>query len=92
MNIFFTSQLANKFGIFYEGKERSGMFSLKNVLIFFAGAEFFHTLSHILLPFFVELPLETKVIHLTSALNVWAIIINAIITLALLWWAKKVRP
>lgn len=26
------------------------MFSLKNVLIFFSGAEFFHTLSHILLP------------------------------------------
>lgn len=68
------------------------MFSLKNVLIFLAGAEFFHTLSHILLPFFVELPIQTKVIHLTPTLNVWAIIINAIITLALLWWAKKVRP
>ena len=26
------------------------MFSLKNVLIFFAGAEFFHTLSHVLEP------------------------------------------
>ena len=36
------------------------MFSLKNVLIFFGGAEFFHTLSHILLPFFVELPLKTN--------------------------------
>lgn len=67
------------------------MFSLKNVLIFLAGAEFFHTLSHILLPFFVKLPLETKVIHLTPTLNILAIIINAIITLALLWWAKKVR-
>lgn len=68
------------------------MFSLKNVLIFLAGAEFFHTLSHILLPFFVELPLETKVIYLTSTLNVWAIIINAIITLVLLLWANKVKP
>lgn len=67
------------------------MFSLKNVLIFFAGAEFFHTLSHILLPLFVELPLKTKVIHLTSTLNIWAIIINAIITLGLLWWATKVK-
>lgn len=67
------------------------MFSLKNVLIFLAGAEFFHTLSHILLPFFVELPLETKVVHLTSTFNIWAIIINAIMTLALLWWAKKVK-
>jgi hypothetical protein len=67
------------------------MFSLKNILIFLAGAEFFHTLSHILLPFFVELPLETKAILLTSTLNIWAIIINAIITLALLWWAIKVK-
>lgn len=67
------------------------MFSLKNVLIFFAGAEFFHTLSHILLPFFVKLPLETKIIYLTPTLNIWAIIINAIITLGLLWWAKKVE-
>lgn len=67
------------------------MFTLKHVLIFFAGAEFFHTLSHILLPFFVELPLETKVIHLTFSLNMWAIVINAIITLALLWWAKNVK-
>jgi hypothetical protein len=67
------------------------MFSLKNVLIFLAGSEFFHTLSHILLPFFVELPLKTKVIDLTPTLNFWAIIINAIITLVLLWWANKVK-
>jgi len=67
------------------------MFSLKNVLIFFAGAEFFHTLSHILLPFFVQLPLETRVIHLTPTFNMWAIIINAIITLVLLWLAKKAK-
>lgn len=67
------------------------MFSLKNVLIFLAGASFFHTLSHILLPYFVELPLETKVIYLTPALNFWAIIINAIITVFLLWWAKRVK-
>lgn len=67
------------------------MFSLKNALIFFAGAEFFHTLSHILLPFFVELPLETKVVNLTSTLNFWAIIINAIITIVLLWLAKKAK-
>lgn len=67
------------------------MFTFKNVLIFLAGAEFFHTLSHILLPYFVELPLETKVILLTSTINVWAIIINALITLLLLWWAKRVK-
>lgn len=67
------------------------MFSLKNVLIFFAGAEFFHTLSHILLPFFVQLPMETRVVQVTPTLNMWAIIINAIMTLVLLWLAKKVK-
>ena len=67
------------------------MFSLKNVLIFLAGAAFFHTLSHILLPFFVELPLKTKVIYLTPALNFWAVIISAIITVVLLFWAKRVK-
>jgi hypothetical protein len=72
-------------------KKRSFMFSLKNILIFLAGAEFFHTLSHLLMPLFVELPLETKIIHLTPSLNIWAIIINALITLALLWWAKKIK-
>lgn len=67
------------------------MFSLKSVLIFFAGAEFFHTLSHILLPFIVKLPLETKIFTFTSTLNVWAIIINVIITVVLLWWAKTMK-
>lgn len=67
------------------------MFSYKNVLIFFAGAECFHTLTHILLPFIVELPFETKFINLTFALNMWAIILNAIITILLLWWASKFK-
>lgn len=67
------------------------MLSLKNILIFLAGAQFFHTLSHILLPFFVALPLETNFVQVTSSLNNWAIFINAIITIALLWCAVKVK-
>lgn len=67
------------------------MFSLKNVLIFCAGASFFHTLSHILLPFIVNLPFDAKVIQITPNLNMWIIIINTIVTLALLWWAAKVK-
>lgn len=67
------------------------MFSLKNILIFLAGAQFFHTLSHIVLPYFVKLPLETNVVSLTPSLNMWAIIINAVITVVLLWCATKVR-
>ena len=65
------------------------MSRLRDIIIFIAGAEFFHTISHILLPFFISLPLHTSMIEVTSTVNVVAILINAIITVALLWWAKK---
>lgn len=65
------------------------MIKLRDVVIFFAGGEFFHTISHILMPFFIQLPFDTKIIEVTSTVNFWAIIINAIVTLLLLWWAKK---
>jgi hypothetical protein len=67
------------------------MFSLKNILIFIAGAEFFHTLSHIMLPYFFQLPFEVNGITVTSTLNNWVIGINAAITLALLWFAGRVK-
>lgn len=67
------------------------MFTLKNTLIFLAGAEFFHTLCHALLPLFVKLPAELTRITLSPALNMWAAIVNGIITIALLWWASRVK-
>lgn len=67
------------------------MFKLRDVVIFVAGAEFFHTLSHIILPYFVALPLNIKFMMFTPALNVWAIIINAVITIILLWWASRLN-
>jgi hypothetical protein len=65
------------------------MIKLRDVIIFLAGAEFFHTLSHIILPFFITLPVHTPIIEVTNSVNYAAISINAIITLLLLWWAKK---
>lgn len=65
------------------------MWKLREVLIFCAGAEFFHALSHLLLPLFVSLPMSTRIIELTPALNFWSIIINAILALGLLLWARK---
>jgi hypothetical protein len=65
------------------------MFKLRDVIIFIAGAEFFHTISHIILPFFISLPLHTNIIEVTPTVNLVAILINTIITLLLLWWAKK---
>ena len=65
------------------------MFSLRDFVIFFAGAEFFHTISHIFLWYSVALPLQTKFVLITSSLNMWAVLINALITVALLWWASR---
>lgn len=67
------------------------MCKLKDVVIFFAGAEFFHTLSHIILPYFITLPLPMSFMVFTPTMNYWAIGINAVITIALLWWASKIK-
>ena len=67
------------------------MSKLRDVVVFIAGAEFFHTLSHIFLPYFTGLPLHLKFMELTATLNAWIIVINAIITIALLWWASRLR-
>lgn len=65
------------------------MFSFRDFIIFLAGAEFFHTLTHILIPLFIKLPLEINSFMFTQRMNFWAIILNAIITLLLLWWAAR---
>lgn len=67
------------------------MFKLRDVVIFLAGAAFLHTLSHIVFPFFVPLPLDLKFMVWTPAYNVWTIVISAIVTVALLWWAAKLK-
>lgn len=67
------------------------MIKLRDALIFLAGAEFFHTLSHIILPYIVTLPLNMDFMILTPSLNKWVIIINAIITIALIWWASRIK-
>lgn len=65
------------------------MISLRDLFIFLAGAAFFHTLSHIMLPYFFKLPLEVGGMHVTETFNMWVIIGSGLLTLALLWGAKK---
>lgn len=65
------------------------MCRFRDFLIFLAGAAFFHTLNHIMLPYVVTLPFHTKFMVLTATINLWAIGISALITLLLLWWACK---
>ncbi len=70
-------------------KRRIFMWSKKEIVIFFAGVEAFHTLSHIMLSYFHVLPIQFFSLTWTSQLNIVAIITNAIITAALLWWSTK---
>lgn len=65
--------------------------SFRDVIVFLAGAEFFHTLSHIFINYYIVLPLSTKLIVLTPRMNLIAITVNAIITFLLLWWASKLK-
>lgn len=62
---------------------------LRDFVIFLAGAEFFHTISHLILPYFVTMPVDLRVILLTSTMNIWIVIINGLLTILLLWWAAK---
>lgn len=62
------------------------MFSLRDLIIFLAGAEFFHTLSHIILAYIVKYPWKTKLMTVTFRMNIWAIVINAVATIALIIW------
>ena len=66
------------------------MFTKREWIIFTAGAEAFHTLSHIILAL-NGLPIKFYNMTITSTFNLWAIIINAVITLGLFAWAKKTR-
>jgi hypothetical protein len=67
------------------------MFSKKEWIIFFEGAEAFHTLSHIVIAWAGVLPIHFFFIDWTQHLNMWGIGINAVVTLGLLYWASKLR-
>jgi hypothetical protein len=64
----------------------------RNVLVFLAGAEAFHTLSHMWLAVSGLLPMEIHhpTMTITQNLNVIAIVANALITAALLYGATRV--
>ncbi len=63
------------------------MLTTREWLLFFAGAQAFHTISHIFLYFTNILPITIFSISFTEQLNLLAIIINAATTVALLWFA-----
>ncbi|MBI4146593.1 hypothetical protein HY489_04615 [Candidatus Woesearchaeota archaeon] len=63
----------------------------QKVLIFLAGMEAFHTLSHLLISFTNIFPLHIFGITFTRELNIAAFAINALVTLGLLYWVAKTK-
>lgn len=64
---------------------------LRDIVLFLAGAEFFHTIAHYMLPFIVTFPLNIHVIELTENMNMGATFVNGVITILLLYWAYKLK-
>jgi hypothetical protein len=62
-----------------------------HLLLFLAGGEAFHTISHVIIAFSGILPLPVFGIDFTQNFNYFAIVTNGLITIALLWWASKVH-
>lgn len=63
------------------------MWTTKEILLFFAGAEAFHTLSHVFFALSGMLPIRFWGITWTQQSNIIAIVVNAAVTAGLLWWA-----
>jgi len=74
-----------------QGASQPPAMTKREVVIFFAGVEAFHTLSHLVLSVSGQLPMRVFGFNVTAGLNVWAIVVNAAVTVALFWWASKVR-
>lgn len=64
---------------------------LRDIIIFLAGAEAFHTMVHLFLPYMIKLPLETSIINLTPFLNILAILLNGVITVGLICLASRMK-
>lgn len=65
------------------------MCSKRDIIIFLAGAQTFHAISHLALMFSNNLPITMLGITITPELNTAAIIFNVVTAAALLWWADR---
>lgn len=59
----------------------------RDIVLFCAGAEFFHTLTHIFMSFSGMLPFTVFSITVTPEMNFWNIFINGGVTIGLIYWA-----
>jgi hypothetical protein len=72
----------------FHGLELKGTL-VRDTVVFFAGFEAFHTLSHLGLGMSGLLPMSVAwfPVEVTPALNAIAVVVNALITCGLLYWA-----
>lgn len=63
--------------------------SLKSIVIFFAGVETFHAFNHMILPYYMDFPIQTKFGEISATLNIIAVIVNTLIAAVLLLWARR---
>jgi len=64
------------------------MCSKRDIIIFLAGAQAFHLLSHVLFMVSGILPIKIFGFTLTRENNTIITVINIIITVGLIWWAS----
>jgi len=67
------------------------MCTKRDTLVFLAGAQAFHTISHVILNFTDTLPITVFSITWTQQLNVLAIAINGLATVGLFWWISRLK-
>jgi hypothetical protein len=64
------------------------MWTQKEIVLFLAGAQTFHTLSHVVVAYLNILPIRVFNMWWTQKLNIIMIVINALLTAGLLWWTS----
>jgi len=67
------------------------MWKLRDWVIFMAGGAFVHTLGHIMMPHFINLPIDMKLMVMTSTMNTHVTIVSAVVTVMLIWWARRLH-
>jgi hypothetical protein len=65
--------------------------SKRDIVIFLAGAEFFHTIFRIVMPHVINFPIVLPFVVVTETMNNYAIGVNAVITILLLWYARRLK-
>jgi hypothetical protein len=65
------------------------MCTLRDTVVFLAGAETMHTLGHVFMHYYVTFPVHTAFWDVTPGMNNWGIVVNGVVAVLLLVWAWK---